>query len=146
MVVGPAGCNEVKPVQPYEVTINGRTWQVEVAMTERERYRGLSGRSLAENAGMLFIYPDAAERQFCMRGCAKDLDIAFIAADRTIVNTTTMKAEPDRAGRVAYPSSGPAQWVLEVAAGDLLAAGVKPGQVVQFSPNIPLAAKAEPGP
>jgi uncharacterized membrane protein (UPF0127 family) len=95
---------------------------------------------------MLFIYPDAAERQYCMRGCPNDLDIAFISADRTVLSMTTMKAEPDRAGRVDYPSGGAAQWVLEVAAGDLAAAGVKPGQSVQFSPNIPLAAKAEPGP
>jgi len=141
----PAGCR--KKSSPAQVTIAGRTWTVELAATVEQRYLGLSGRdSLAEDAGMLFIYPGPRVLQFCMRGCAVPLDVAFIDSDLRVVKIHTMAVEPDRAGRVTYSSETPVQYALEVAGGVLAGAGVSVGDEVRFSSGVPEAAKAHDGP
>jgi len=139
------GCDE--QCNRPSVVIRQRRWFVELATTDWQRYRGLSGRDkLAEDQGMLFIYPRSRVRTFCMRGCQIPLDVAFIGPDRRIVAMYTMQVEPDRAGRVAYSSGSAVQFVLEVRGGALRAAGVSIGDKVLFCGDIPDAAKADPGP
>jgi len=139
-----AGCRKAPP-RPT-VTINGRTWSVEIAMTRRRRWQGLSGRThLEPDEGMLFIYPSPQPLQYCMRNCLIPIDIAFIDSRFRVVSTYTMAVEPDLAGRVLYASGAPAQYALELPAGALAAAGVKPGDTVILQ-NTPDAAKAQPGP
>ncbi|MCY2926756.1 MAG: DUF192 domain-containing protein [Planctomycetota bacterium] len=139
-----AGCERSEP-EAATATIRGKIWQVELAVTPAGRYRGLSGRSdMPDGRGMLFIYPSAAVRDFCMRDCLIDLDIAFIGPDRRVVQIYTMKVEPDGLGTAAYSSRAPAQWVLETGAGALERAGVAVGDVVSFSSGVPEAAKAVP--
>jgi hypothetical protein len=129
------------------VTINGHTWRGELAVNERERYRGLSGRTALEpNAGMLFIFPRPEVLEFCMRGCEVPLDVAFISSGLEVVEVRRMAVEPDRVGRETYSSQVPAQYALEVAAGALAGAGVKVGDRVKFSPDIAAHAKGGPRP
>jgi uncharacterized membrane protein (UPF0127 family) len=142
-----AGCGESEPAAPADVTINGRTWRVELATTTDARYKGLSDRrKIDPNGGMLFIYPAPQMLDFCMRNCLVSLDIAFIASDLRVVKIRTMPVEPYGFEEKTYPSEFPAQYALEVAAGQLAAAGVKVGDKVEFSPGVPPAAKAAPGP
>lgn len=139
------GCGGKQPAQPT-VTINGRTWRVEVAASEADRFRGLGGRSeLAADAGMLFVFPRADVQQFCMRDCEFPLDIAFVDSALRVVHVTTMEVEADRVGRAVYSSQAPARFALEVNAGALKAAGVKAGDQVTFSPDILLQAKETSG-
>ncbi len=140
------GCHsDAEPAQPHVVTIGQASWEVELATTPQQRYQGLSGRvKVAEGTGMLFVFPEAAMMEFCMRGCEVPLDIAFIGPDRKVVHVTTMQVEADRSGSVFYSSQKPAQWVLEVPAGELTRAGVQPGDAVSFSANIPPATQASP--
>jgi uncharacterized membrane protein (UPF0127 family) len=148
-LAGLAGGCGGKPSPPaaHTVEINGRTWRVELATTPEQRYRGLSGRKrLADDAGMLFIFPLPEVQDFCMRECLIPLDIAFIGADLRVVKTHTMAVEPDRLGTVSYPSGLPAQYALEVPAGSLARAGVRVGQKVTFSPGIPSPVKAQGSP
>jgi hypothetical protein len=131
---------------PPRVTINGRVWFVEPATTSDQRYRGLGGRQhLDPNGGMLFIYPKPRVLDFCMRGCLVPLDIAFIDADMRVVKTYTMSTEADLSGRAVYSSDVPVQYALEVAAGALAEAGVRPGDRAALQ-GVPEAAKAEDGP
>ena len=143
-----AGCRRETPrAELPAATINGRTWLVDVANTPAQRYRGLSGRSVVPpGTGMLFMYPQPQRLEFCMRGCPMDLDIAFIGADMRVVRVHTMRAEADLAGRAIYASEQPAQFALEVAAGELGRADVTVGSKVAFGRQVPLPAKAEPGP
>src|SRR5271169_3948030 len=98
-------CGAKPKPPPATVTLGGRTWKVELAMTEQERYHGLSDRvKLAEDAGMLFIYPNAHPLNFCMRDCFIPLDIAFMDANGTVVRTYTMPTEPRGRERAEYPS------------------------------------------
>ncbi len=144
LLASSCGCR--KKADPPKVRINGTTWLAELAMTDAKRLRGLSGRThLGENAGMLFIFPDAQKRSFCMRDCEIPLDIAFIGPDLRVRNTATMTVEPDRAGLRQYHSAGPAQYVLEVPAGALGKANVQVGDLVELLGDIPDATKAEHG-
>jgi uncharacterized membrane protein (UPF0127 family) len=88
----------------------------EVARTGAERRQGLSGRaSLAENRGMLFVFGDRAQRTFWMKGMRFPLDIVWIARGRVTgfaPDASVPTGEPP-----LYPSTGPADRVLEVPAG-----------------------------
>jgi len=140
----PGGCQDRQ--EAPAVTLGSRRWLVDLATTRQQRYTGLSGRQhLGENVGMLFIYPEPKVLEFCMRGCYIPLDIAFLDADRRVVAMHTMSVEPDLIGQVAYSSDVPAQYALEVGAGQLARAGVRLGDQADFSPAVPPPAKAEAG-
>jgi hypothetical protein len=65
---------------------------VELARTAGERSRGLMFREeLAEDGGMLFVFPEDTEAGFWMRDTLIPLSIAFIAADGTIVDIQDME-------------------------------------------------------
>lgn len=142
---GAASCNRSAP--PPTVTIGTTTWTVEIAATKDQRFQGLSDRPRLEPGhGMLFVFNEAQEQVFCMRRCLIPLDIAFIGADRKVVRTDTMKVEPYGREEYTYSSYAPALYVLEVNAGELQRAGVKPGDLVTFAPSTPVAAKDNPSP
>jgi len=139
----PGGCGsrEDRP----RVRIGQWIWFVDVAATRQERYQGLAGRThLADNAGMLFVYPRATVLRFCMRRCVVPIDIAFIDRDLRVVKIATMAVEPDQAGRREYSSDAPAQYALEVAGGLFARRGIRPGDKVTLLGNIPPVTKAEP--
>lgn len=144
MMLG-AGCE--KPQPSATVTVRGQSWQVELAITADQRYQGLSDRKdLPAGRGMLFIYPQPRVMDFCMRQCLIPLDIAFIGPDMRVLKTCTMEVEPYGFDTKLYSSVVPAQYALEVPKGALSAGGVQVGDKVEFSSNMPPAAKAEPGP
>ena len=141
-----AGCRGTDNDSP-RVRIGSAIWDVDLAVNDDQRYRGLAGRAyIGEGVGMLFMYPKAGPRRYCMRGCLIPLDIAFIDSDLRIVKIYTMAAEHDRRGLVTYSSHVPAQYVLEVSAGAFSRHGVVEGAKVVFLGNIPPATKADAGP
>jgi len=140
-------CRDGNQQGPATVTINGHSWFVDVAATEEQQRVGLAGRTtMPDNAGMLFVFPEARLETFWMRGCLIDLDIAFIGEDMRVVKMHTMRAEADMAGRKLYHSERPARYALEVAAGGLGRAGVNIGDLVSLSGDIPQPAKARRSP
>ncbi len=142
-----AGCRSEpeRPPGQAEVTINGHTFRVELALTEARRHKGLGGRTrLAEDRGMLFVFRKPGLQTFVMRDCEIPLDVAFLDADRRIIKIHEMQVEWDRAGRVPYASDGPAQYALEVPGGVFAKLGIKQGDVVEFSDRVPPPAKADP--
>ncbi len=88
---------------------------IQIANTEFDRQLGLMFRkSMGENQGMLFIFPDVQVRSFWMRNTEIPLDMIFIDPSKTILNiakNTTPYAD------ISYTSSGPAKYVLEVKGG-----------------------------
>lgn len=100
------------------VSINGNTFQVEVADNPESLALGLMYReSLEKNNGMLFIFDDENERGFWMKNTKIPLDMVFIDKNKKIVNIIT--AKPCLQDPCAtYPSNGPSQYVLEVNAGE----------------------------
>lgn len=111
------------------VAVGGQALTVDLATTPAEREQGLSGRkSLAENEGMLFVFPQDGAYKFWMKEMNFPLDIIWLSVDGTVVYI-----EPGLAPST-YPNSygptGPARYVLEVNAGFAAAHGLKVGDHV----------------
>lgn len=106
----------------------------EVADEPEEWRRGLMERpSLAPDRGMLFLFPEAAPRAFWMMHTLIHLDIIFAATDGRILNIHA-DVPPCRAPQrcPTYPSTAPAQYVLEIAGGRAQALGMRVGDRLQF--------------
>ncbi|WP_426028702.1 DUF192 domain-containing protein [Brevundimonas sp. TWP2-3-4b2] len=104
-------------------------FMVEIADDDAERQRGLMFRDpLADNRGMLFQFPDVAERAFWMRNTPSPLDIIYIDPRGRIVSiakNTTPQSD------TALPSNGPASGVLELRAGRADEIGARAGDRVR---------------
>ena len=121
---------EGRPVY-WPLTINGYLYdQIELAFTETELTKGLMDRDvLAENGGMLFVFDKMAQRSFWMKGCRFDLDLIYMDAQGVVVATHRMKMEKPQQRNESeeayydrlptYASGKPAQFVLELAAGQI---------------------------
>jgi uncharacterized membrane protein (UPF0127 family) len=93
---------------------------VEIADDSSLRSRGLSYRDgLEPGTGMLFVYPDEAERSFWMRGMRFCLDIVWINDGEIVGAAERVCPEPGvpDAQLTSYLSPGPVMYVLEVPAG-----------------------------
>ncbi len=108
-------------------------FEVEVASTEAQRVAGLSNRtSLEAEKGMLFVFSQAGNYPFWMKGMNFPLDIIWIAKNGTVVFiernaqpcTTTECIPIDPQKNVSY--------VLEVNAGIASSIGLKVGDKVEI--------------
>ena len=102
------------------MSLKGHVFGVEIADTAEERARGLMHQeSLAEDAGMLFVYSSEAMLAFWMKNTLIPLDILYMDSAGVVVDVQTMVPQagvPDAELR-RYPSAGPAQYALEINAG-----------------------------
>lgn len=137
---GPATCAAVLPTT--SITLSDADGSgadqhltVELAETDGDRARGLSGRaSLGDRCGMLFRYPEPVRNRFWMRDMQFPLDIAFADAGGTIIDVVTLQpcdepACPRYAPPTAYTEA------LEVAAGALDAMGIGVGDRLVVDPR-----------
>jgi len=77
------------------IEVGNQIVQVEIADTPIERVNGLAFRdTLAENHGMLFVFPDESRKVFHMIGCKFDIDLAYIESNGIISEIITMEKEP----------------------------------------------------
>jgi uncharacterized protein len=106
---------------------------VEVADSPAERERGLMGRtSLAEDAGMVFLFDRATSTAFVMRDTTIPLSIAFYDGRGTIMQILDMdpcRTEPCRLYRPRTLSVG----ALEVPQGAFRRFGVEEGDRIEIS-------------
>lgn len=114
------------------VIVNNNPITVEIARTPSELEHGLMHREyLAENSGMLFIFPQEGSLTFWMKNTLIPLDILFINKEHIIVNVLTMqpcKIEPCE----TYPSEKPAQYALELPEHFAQNHQISQGDTVQF--------------
>lgn len=96
----------------------------EVAADFGSRAQGLMYReSLAPNAGMLFIFDDAAIQCMWMKNTLVPLSVAFLDARGTILNIEDMQAQTEQ----SHCSAKPAILALEMARGWFAQRGIKAG-------------------
>lgn len=89
---GEGGGSGNGPAVILEGTDQTTTVPVEVADTTEERARGLSGReTLAEDAGMLFLFDGPVTQGFWMKDTLIPLSIAFIDGDGRIIALRDME-------------------------------------------------------
>jgi uncharacterized protein len=119
------------PLEALTITTASGEYQfmVEIADDDAERQRGLMFREpLADDRGMLFQFPDVAERGFWMRNTPSPLDIIYIDPNGRIVSIVR-NAAPN--SDEVLPSNGPASGVLELRAGRAAEIGAQPGDKVR---------------
>ena len=98
-------------------------------------YRGLGGReSLADDRGMLFVFPQSGPHSFWMKDMLIPIDIIWISAEGRVVEVKTVQPEPgvpdDQLS--VYNPNDPALYVLEVRAGLAAEKGVQVGDEAQI--------------
>lgn len=108
------------------------TLKVQIADTTEKRAAGLSGKTLAEDTGMLFIFPRPETPQFWMKGMIIPLDFIWINGDK--VADITLNVQPPQQGetddKLARISPGvPVDKVLEVPSGYIQKYGVERGDI-----------------
>jgi len=125
------------------VELAGEVFHMEPALDNAKRIAGLGHREHIEpDGGMIFVFPDRAQRSFIMRHCPIPIDIAYVSDTGRIVTMYEMQPEePRREGEgewayerrlKGYPSRFPVRFVLEFAGGRLRELGVSEGDVVRF--------------
>jgi len=98
--------------------------QAELAVSAQQRYLGLGNRrTLADDAGMLFVYPETRMLTFTMRDTLLPLSIAYLDADLSILEILDMDVGPDQ----LFPASQPARYALEVNQGWFERRAIVPG-------------------
>ena len=119
-----------QPAVRFETPRGAWVVQVEVALTDQQRARGLMfRRDLPRDRGMLFIFDETSEHPFWMRNTLIALDLIYLADDRRVVGVVT-NAEPrtDTPRTVGKPS----RYVVEVGGGEAAAHAVGPGTRAVF--------------
>ena len=106
----------------------GKTFEVEVVQDARSREQGLKYRTeMAENEGMLFLFPAVARQRFWMYECRIPLDIIWLDADRRVVY---VGEKLPICSSLPCPDYGPdldSLYVLELGAGVSARSGIHPG-------------------
>lgn len=129
LMLGASACMSSEP----SVTLKGTRFAVELATTPEDQALGLMFRdSLADDRGMLFIFPTETQRSFWMKNTRIPLDIFYFDSGLRLVNVAE-NARPCRVARCpSYPSTGPARYVLELNAGKAAELGVVPGDRLEL--------------
>lgn len=107
----------------------GRSIRADLAVTEVQKERGLSGRtSLSDEEGMLFIFDTDGRHAFWMKDMRIAIDIVWIGADGSVVYIVP-NLSPSTYPAVFAPDA-PARYVLELSAGWTERHGLKAGDEV----------------
>ena len=124
MLVACTACASGEP----SVDLGGKNFKVEIADTAEKQALGLMFRdSMADDEGMIFVFPNEAPRSFWMKNTRIPLDIMYFDKNLKMVSISA-DTPPCRVSRCpSYPSTGPAMYVLELNAGKASELGVKPG-------------------
>lgn len=128
------GCTAPKgPTLTFTTPTSSARVSVELAETVDQWARGLMGReTLAENQGMLFIFPEERNTRMWMKDTKFPLDMIFMNKDYVIIDvkenfqTCTDNCE-------VYTAQGKPQYVLEVNAGFIQKNEIILGQKATFS-------------
>jgi uncharacterized membrane protein (UPF0127 family) len=112
---------------PY-VELKGHRYTIEFAEDEASREYGLMNRTeMADDHGMLFVFPNDEPRAFWMKNTKIPLDMIFIDKNRKVVSIKH-DAPPCVTERCpALTSEGPVRYVLELNAGQAAKLGLTSG-------------------
>lgn len=122
------------------VELAGERYAVEIAATDEARARGLMFRDrLQDGHGMLFIHDREQPQAYWMKNTRIPLDILYFSGDRLLVSQQRdVPPCSTGIGCPAYPSRGPALYVLELNAGEAARLELENGMELRFGPGIPM--------
>ena len=129
--------------------IKGQTFNLELALDNDARTQGLSDRkSIADDGGMLFVFPSPVQTQFVMRRCYVPIDLIFVDDDGYIDSLHAMDViEPIGGARwkkphTGYPTTGAILYAVELQGGKIAELGLKRGEKLEL-PEAVLELKAQ---
>ena len=118
------------------MVIRGHEFPVELAVTPKERERGLGYRaSLAPDHGMLFLFGVPAKYDFWMRGMQFPLDFLWIADKKIVEITPNVPAPAANEAPVQLTPKYPVDKILELNAGTAERYSIQIGDEVTFITN-----------
>lgn len=118
-----------------EIRINDQTFRVWLATTSAEQQEGLMwvpASEIADDQGMLFVFPREELRFFWMRNTITSLDIAYARMDGEIVKIHTMPPLTLQ----NFPSIEPAMFALEAKAGTFERLNIRAGDRIAIPERI----------
>ncbi len=124
----------------YTLQLAAEEFHVEVVDTVEAKAQGLSGRKhLAQDSGMLFVQQFPVMMTMWMKDCHIPLDVLFFDRDCRLINFHTMPAPQPGTPEDALPryrSDKPVKYALELSVGTAQRLGLRPGNIVSFSPDL----------
>ena len=120
---------------PSQAVINGRSFNLEVVSDTASRGLGLGGRGgLADDSGMLFVFPGVGFHRFWMKDVSFPLDLIYIAGDGTIMDIQRMEPEPGvpDADLTIYEPPVEALLAIEINGGLARRHGIEAGMAIVF--------------
>ena len=108
--------------------------QAEVAATNENRMQGLMFRkSMGQNNGMLFVFPEEGQHCMWMKNTLLPLSVAFMDAKGVIVSIHDM----DPQSEVSHCAAAPARFALEMNRGWFRSKGVAAGARIAGTDRAP---------
>ena len=113
-----------QPLPVAQLSAGMHLIRAEVAADMASRSRGLMFRkSLAPNAGMLFVFDEASQHCMWMKNTYVALSVAFLDEQGTIINIEDMAPQTED----THCAKKPARYALEMDRGWFASRGIKPG-------------------
>lgn len=128
-------------LETLPVRIAGRSFDLELALTHPQRFKGLSDRDhIAHDGGMLFVFPQSQPLAFVMRRCLVPIDLIFLDSWGQITTLHEMQVEDQPFTTQehllrTYPSDGAARFAIELAAGSVRQLGLEVGGQIDLPFN-----------
>lgn len=117
------------PTEIRKLEIDGHQVIAEVVTDLEDQQRGLKYRkNLAENNGMLFIFPRSENVCMWMKDTIIPLTVAFLNEHRKIINFVNMEPKTE----TRHCSAQPAKFALEIEHGWFAVRDIKPGTIVSW--------------
>ena len=132
LVLSASGCAEF--AEAPSVELKGKRYTVELADTPELRERGLMfRRDMPAEAGMLFIHDSEEPLAYWMKNTYIPLDILYFDSKLRLISAQ-LGVPPcgDQPRCPTFASAGPAQYVLELNAGQATALDLKPGEPLRL--------------
>lgn len=137
------GCDDTAAAGVEVVEIKGRKFFLEIAADNTTRTLGLGGREfIADDGGMLFVFPEPRRLNFVMRDCPIAIDVIFLDQLGNVTAVHNMPAEePQRENESdydyemrlkRYPSRMAAQYAIELQGGKAAELGVEQGEAIKL--------------
>ncbi|PIR15831.1 MAG: hypothetical protein COV48_12170 [Elusimicrobia bacterium CG11_big_fil_rev_8_21_14_0_20_64_6] len=119
---------------------DGGKIKIDIADTPATREIGLMCvRKMPRTYGMLFVFPQDMYLNFWMKNTLVPLDIVWIGADKkiTVIHEKLHESTVDTPDEKIVTVGGRGQFVLELASGEAERRGLKAGDKLEFSAEIP---------
>lgn len=124
------------PLLTYPITINDMKLRVEVANKPESRAKGLMNRNfLADDRGMIFVFPSETHFSIWMKNTPIDLSVIFANKYGRIINIEHMTRNTLK----SHSPASPAMFAIEISQGSPIARKAKPGDLIWGLEHIPSA-------